>query len=257
MLSSHPIYPSRLDTRTRLIAIFVPVVLAGVTLNPIILGLLTANALALLFVSRVTPGDLVRAAVPLVLFCAITLVMHLLFTKSPDAAVRVIGPFRINDAALMTGLLYCWRILLFGLIALCFVRWIAQQEFVEVVWRVVSALGRIGIPALGVGMALTIAVRFIPQIFAEHRRIEMAQRLRGASRGGTGLNALRRFIPLLVPTVVSTLRRIDITADALTVRAWGVQPTRTFYRQGTLRALDAIVLSIVSLIVIVTLVSVW
>ncbi len=253
MISSQTSHSSILDTRTRLAAVIVPVLLVGLTLNPPIFGLLTIATLALTIAAGVTIKDLRRAALPLILFCTITLVMHLLFSRASDRTVFEFGLLRINQAALTTGLLYCWRILLFGLLALCFVRWIAQEEFVEIVWRAVSFLGKLGIPALGIGMALTIAVRFIPQIFAEHQRIEMAQRSRGAPRGGFGLTAARRFIPLLVPTVASALRRIDITADALTARAWGVHPTRTFYHRSRFGVLDLVILLLLSLLVIATL----
>lgn len=250
MISDHVVHPSRLDAGVRLIAIFVPAGLIGLTLNPAVLQLLTITAFTLVILAGVRVSDLAKAAVPLLMFCAITLTMHLLFSQSHDAISVAVGPLNLNKAALITGLLYCWRIALFFLVAICFVRWIGQEEFAESIWRALTPLGRLGIPAQGIGMAVTIAIRFIPQIFAEHRRIEMAQRARGAQISKTWFKGVRRFVPLLVPTIASALRRIDITADALTVRAWGVYPTRTFHRCRKLGAGDLAVLLATLLIII-------
>lgn len=243
--------PSSLNPRTRLAAVFIPAFLIGVTLDPVALTVLTLTAFGLALAAGVTRGDLRRAVVPLSIFCGITLIMHLLFTRTDASAEISLGFIALNGAALTIGLLYCWRIALFFVVALAFARWITQEEFAESVWRMLTPLGRIGIPVQGIGMALTIAIRFIPQIFAEHRRIGMAQRARGANPGGSRLNRVRQFVPLLVPTIASALRRVNTTADALTVRAWGVTPTRTFFRQSSFKMRDIGVLAAVLAIIVV------
>lgn len=250
MISSQAIHPSRLDAATRLAAIFVPTLMVGLTLNPAILGLLSVVTIAVAITAHLRLSDLAKIIVPLFLFCAITLTMHLLFSQSRTDIRIAIGPLNLSRVALLTGLLYCWRIGLFFVLASCFVRWIGQEEFAETVWRGLTPLGRIGLGVQGVGMALTIAIRFIPQIFIEHRRIAMAQRARGARASKNWLKSLRHFVPLLVPTIASALRRIDTTTDALTVRAWGASPTRTFHRRHNLGVGDWIVLVALLLIIV-------
>lgn len=253
MLFNQVVHSSRLDAAVRLAAIFVPALLTGLSLNPSVLAILSIAVLALTIIIRVPLSDLFRIAVPMLLFCAVTLLMHLLFSQSADSVRIVVGPLNFNQGALFTGLLYCWRIVLFFGVAVCFVRWIGQEEFAELVWRTLSPFGRMGLPAQGIGMAVTIAIRFIPQILSEHRRIEMAQRARGAQVGRSYFRSVKRFIPMLIPTMASALRRIDTTANALTVRAWGVYPTRTFHRRRSFGIRDAAML----LAIVVLVVSTW
>ncbi|MBK7093352.1 MAG: energy-coupling factor transporter transmembrane protein EcfT [bacterium] len=242
MLFTQEIHPSRLDAGVRIAAIFVPALLIGFSLNPSVLLLLSAFAVALVIIVRVPIASFAKIALPALIFCSITLVMHLLFSQSPDSSYFKVGPLSLNQLALNTGLLYCWRIVLFFLIALCFSHWIGQEELAELVWRTIAPLRKIGIPAQEIGLALTIAIRFIPQIFSEHHRIEMAQRARGANFSKNRFGNVRRFVPMLVPTVASALRRIDTTTNALTVRAWGVYPSRTFHRRRHFGLGDAVML---------------
>lgn len=249
MLFTQEIHPSRLDSGVRIAAIFVPALLIGLSLKPAVLLLLTAFLIALVTIVRVPAASFAKIATPTLLFCAITLGMHLLFSQSQDSIAIEIGPLSLNQSALLTGLLYCWRIVLFFLIALCFAHWIGQEELAELVWRTIAPLRKIGLPAQEIGLALTIAIRFIPQIFSEHRRIEMAQRARGADLGKKRFTNVRRFVPMLVPTVASALRRIDTTANALTVRAWGVFPSRTFYRRRNFGFGDVVMLLTLAVVV--------
>lgn len=250
MFVHHSHTPSRLDARTRLAAIFVPVVLISATLNPLALTILTMATIALAVLVKLTLTDLRRIRTPILIFCLVTLLMHVLFVHPKESTVIDLGFATINTSALLTGLLYCWRIGLFAILALSFVRWVTQEEFVVSVWRLLLPLGKVGVPAQGIGMALTIAVRFIPQILIEHRRIETAQRARGAEFAGSWIARTRQALPLLVPTVASAFRRIGTTADALTVRSWGVYPTRTFLRQGSLGRADVILLAALVLIAV-------
>ncbi|MGB5105088.1 MAG: energy-coupling factor transporter transmembrane component T [Candidatus Zixiibacteriota bacterium] len=253
MLSISSVKPSALDPRTRLAAIFIPAIIVGITLDPTALILLTAAVAALVIASGVTPTDLCRATLPLLIFCVVTLAMHLLFTRTSAVETISFGFVQLNRVALTIGLLYCWRVALFFAIALSFTRWISQEEFAESIWRLAAPLGKLGIPVQGICMALTISIRFIPQIFAEHRRIEMAQRARGANPSRGWLGRVRQFVPLLVPTMASGLRSINTTADALTVRAWGAAPTRTFYRRSQFAFRDTAAFAALILLVILIL----
>lgn len=254
MLTLHAHTPSSLDPRTRLAAIFVPVTLIGATLNPISLLVLTIVALGLALLTKLAPADVRRVWIPLLVFCLVTLVMHLLFVHPREGAAVNIGPVALHEQAIKSGLLYCWRIVLFAALALSFARWITQEEFVESVWRLMLPFGKLGVPVQGIGMSLTIAIRFLPQIVAEHRRIETAQRARGARRSGSWLTRTRQLIPTFVPTMASAFRRIQSTADALTVRGWAVYPTRTFLRKGSLGLADIALLAGLVVMVIVLVV---
>jgi energy-coupling factor transporter transmembrane protein EcfT len=245
---------SRLDARTRLAVVFVPAILVGLTLNPPALVVLTVVAIGVGLLARLSRADLKRAWLPLAIFCLVTLTMHLLFVRPHNSAAIDLGIFAVSEQALLTGSLYCWRIVLFAILALSFVRWVTPEEFVESIWRLILPLGNLGLPVQGVGMALTVAIRFIPQMLTEHKRIALAQRSRGASQGGSALARTRQALPLFVPTVSSAFRRIATTSDALVVRGWGIHPTRTFLRRSILGVADGALLAGLLLVIVVLVV---
>jgi len=68
-----------------------------------------------LVVLRIESNMLVKLLPYFLLMAAITLILHLLFNRTPSVVVATILGFPIRETALRVGLMYCWRILLFSL----------------------------------------------------------------------------------------------------------------------------------------------
>lgn len=245
---------SKLNPICRLLLVFVPAILVSIFLSPAKLAILSAYTLVLAVLARISFTQLRKLIIPFLLMSAVTLAMHLLFTRNSSTDTTAFGFFAVNTHALNTGLLYCWRIALFFLLGLAFVRSVAKEEFAEVVWRLLLPLRFLRVPVNDLAMALTIAIRFIPETIAEYRRIELLQKSRGAKIGGNWVNRVRRSAPIIIPAVASALRRIDTTADALVVRHWGEVPKRTFYRRLKFRFVDFIGMTLLAALLVSTLV---
>lgn len=241
---------SGVDPRVRLAAVAVPGVLASITLQPWAMLLLFATVVALQFWARVRFADIRRVMPLLILACGLILVLHLVFTKSdqtfPAFGMSLPGPLR-------TGLLYSWRMVIFVGLALSFARLIRAHEFAEIVWRSLALLRVFRVPANSLGLALTLAVRFIPTIRREYERIRLAQQLRGTKSVGGLFARTRSYVPLLVPVFTSSLRRSETLGDALEVRGWGVAARRTFFKEWRMRQADWII----SALLLALTIGVW
>ncbi len=76
--------------------------------------------------------------------------------------------------------------------------------------------------------AFTTAVRFVPVLAEEAETIMDAQKARGLElERGNFLKRIRNYIPILIPLIVSAIRRSLELAEAMESRAWGSTENRT------------------------------
>jgi energy-coupling factor transport system permease protein len=71
-------------------------------------------------------------------------------------------------------------------------------------------------------------VRFVPVLAEEAQTIMDAQKARGLElERGNFLKRIRNYIPILIPLIVSAIRRSLELAEAMESRAWGATKNRT------------------------------
>jgi energy-coupling factor transport system permease protein len=93
--------------------------------------------------------------------------------------------------------------------------------------------------------AFTTAVRFVPVLAEEAQTIMDAQKARGLEleKGGF-LKRIRNYIPILIPLIVSAIRRSLELAEAMESRAWGATKNRTNLYELKFHRGDLILLTI-------------
>jgi energy-coupling factor transport system permease protein len=76
--------------------------------------------------------------------------------------------------------------------------------------------------------AFTTAVRFVPVLAEEAQTIMDAQKARGLElEKGNLLKRIRNYVPVLIPLIVSAIRRSLELAEAMESRGWGATKKRT------------------------------
>jgi len=104
--------------------------------------------------------------------------------------------------------------------------------------------------------AFTTAVRFVPVLAEEAQTIMDAQKARGLElEKGNFMKRVRNYIPILIPLIVSSIRRSLELAEAMESRGWGASKKRTNLYALKMRRGDW-VLAIVSLLFLVTVIYV-
>lgn len=100
--------------------------------------------------------------------------------------------------------------------------------------------------------AFTTAVRFVPVLAQEAQTIMDAQRTRGLElERGNFVRRVKNYIPILIPLIISSIRRSLELAEAMESRAWGASKKRTnLYVLKMSRADSVIVLIIICIMVI-------
>lgn len=93
--------------------------------------------------------------------------------------------------------------------------------------------------------AFTTAVRFVPVLAEEAETIMDAQKARGLElEKGNFLKRIRNYIPILIPLIVSAIRRSLELAEAMESRAWGATKKRTNLYVLRLHRGDAVMIAI-------------
>jgi energy-coupling factor transport system permease protein len=109
--------------------------------------------------------------------------------------------------------------------------------------ELVLGMIRMGMP-YRVGFAISTALRLVPMIASSTVTIGQAQRSRGLDLdSGSLVERIRKFLPLLVPVFLSTIRSTNIFGMALESKGFGARENRTFYLQLHMRTADFIILA--------------
>jgi energy-coupling factor transport system permease protein len=94
--------------------------------------------------------------------------------------------------------------------------------------------------------AFTTAVRFVPVLAEEAQTIMDAQKARGLElEKGNFMKRIRNYVPVLIPLIVSAIRRSLELAEAMESRAWGATKNRTNLYALKLRRGDYVLLGII------------
>ena len=168
---------------------------------------------------------------------AALLAMVALFGRVPLVRLLREGAF----AYLIVGFLLVYNIVASGWLAGVAVRLVllvwaslllmalsAPMELSEALRRLLSPLGRLGLPVRDFTTSLSIALRFMPLFAEELGAVRAAQASRGAAFEDGGIaRRLRAYGGLMVPLFVGLFRRADRLASAMEARCYGAsgEPT--------------------------------
>ncbi|MDR2182076.1 MAG: energy-coupling factor transporter transmembrane protein EcfT [Treponema sp.] len=191
----------------------------------VLAGVLAAGRAA----GRVGPFILLgglRSAAP---YLAFIIFVQTAFTWSGDTSgiVFKLGFYSITRGELSRSLSLVLRLLalmssltLYGAVT-------PLRETLRALTRFLKPLSRIGIPGGDIAMTIAIALRFVPVLTGEARRITAAQLSRGGGSDFPGPARLRAAAGVLLPLFLRALERSERLAEAMILRCYqsGAAPT--------------------------------
>ena len=101
--------------------------------------------------------------------------------------------------------------------------------------NLLNPLKRFGFPAHELAMMISIALRFIPDLLDEAKRIMKAQASRGVDfNEGKLSEKIKAIVSLIIPLFISAFQRAEDLANAMESRNYNPEATRTFHSQENL-----------------------
>jgi energy-coupling factor transport system permease protein len=140
----------------------------------------------------------------------------------------------VEQEALLYGISIALRIDITIIAGMIFLSTTRNEE-------VAIGLVRLGIP-YRFAFAVSTALRLVPTIVATGLTISQAQRSRGLDlKSGSIVQRIRKYVPLLIPVFVSTIRSTNVFSMALESKGFGASPKRTFFLQTAMGRRDVLV----------------
>lgn len=219
-----------------------------------------ALSLVLFKMSEITYKQVRLMLIYTLLFLVINFVLTYIF--SPTQGCEIYGTthviFRITDRYIITQeqLLYqMTKLLKYASViplGMLFLLTTNPSEFA-------ASINRIGVN-YKVGFALSLTLRYFPDLIRDYHDISLAQQSRGIdfSKNEKLSVRVKNITNICVPLIFSTLDRIELISNAMDLRGFGKNKKRSWYSAKPLKSSDYISMVVCALIFIATiLVSVY
>ena len=120
-----------------------------------------------------------------------------------------------------------------------------------------AALNKIGI-SYNVGYAISIALRYIPDVQKDFQEIKIAQQARGIdmSKNEKLGERIKKLVVIIFPLIFSSMDRIDTVSNAMELRGYGKYHKRTWYAGKKATKIDYISILCIILFAVAALIRI-
>ena len=221
----------RLTGASKLVGLLMWSLAAMTAFHTPLLVILTVAAFLLFRISRIKLKEISF----MLKFTFVFMILNnlLIFLFSPQHAVsiygtktvlfEIAGPYVVTAEQLFYHLNVALKYTCTIPVVLLFVSTTNPSEFA-------ASLNRIGV-SYRISYAVSIALRYIPDIQREYYDISQSQQARGIemSKKAKFFQRLKNISAILVPLILSSLERIDTISNAMELRGFGKGKNRTWY----------------------------
>ncbi len=228
----------RLDPKTKLILVVVYIVMLFSAKWFISYGLVLLFLAAVIRISGIRVGVLLKSMKPLLFIIVLTALLNLFYTKGEEWVSFWI--FSISKEGVEAAIFMALRIamLICGTFMLTYTT--SPISLTDGLEAILGPLKKLKLPVHELSMMMCIALRFIPTLIEETDKIMSAQKARGADfETGSLFRRAKALIPILVPLFVSSFRRADELAVAMECRCYHGGEGRTKMKQLRYGKIDA------------------
>lgn len=219
-----------------LIAYIVAVFLAGNFLS--LAAVLVFLIIAVLF-SSVPIGSVLRSIKAIFFLILFTAVLNVLFhVRSETDTVYF---WVITKEGLLSAAFLASRLILLVTGSSLLTLTTTPVSLTDGLESLLKPLALIKFPVHELALIMSIALRMIPTLANETDRIICAQKARGADfESGNIISRLKALVPVLIPLIISALRRADELGDAMDARCYWGSKDRTKYKKLKLSFRDPV-----------------
>ena len=184
----------RLDPRFKIICAILYIVSIFIARNIWTFVLLTAFTVALVFLSRISLSVVLKSIKSLMVILLITAVINVLWLKGDTLLVKF-WSIEIYMEGIINAAIIALRIVLLLIGTSIFLTFTTTPiELSDGLDQLLSPLAKLKIPVHDFSMMMTIALRFIPTLIEETRKIMNAQKSRGADFDSGGIKIGRAHV---------------------------------------------------------------
>jgi energy-coupling factor transport system permease protein len=222
------------DPRSKLMALLL-IFFSLVFVQDIIgLGLGLIIVLIIYLVARLPFRSTWRSTIRALPFVVILALLQIIFMKtSSDSQIlfEIFGK-SIHVDALMSSVILVFRFILLIALVNAIVMTLSTSQITTALFHLLRPLEKIGFPANDITMITQITLRYIPLVAQIAEKTVKAQAARGGDWEKRGFNPIKQakmVLPLIVPVIISSLRRAETMAIAMESRGFNAAKKRSSY----------------------------
>jgi energy-coupling factor transport system permease protein len=178
-----------------------------------------------------------KAILPILIFTAI---INLFYGDGSTVLVEF-WKLSITTEGVFKAVFMATRIMLLIFISSVLTYTTTPNDLTDAIESLLSPLRFLGLKNAvhTLAMMMTIALRFIPTLIEEAEKIMNAQKARGADLESGGIiERVKALIPILIPLLISSVRRAYELAEAMECRCYNGGEGKTRMKQMKLKMLD-------------------
>ena len=238
----------RLDPRSKLLAMFLLIVISFWANNPVTNLLLFVVTGIFISLSGVPLSFFIKGLRSMFFLIAFTTIFQLFFISSGQVLWEI-GFIKITSHGIeQAGIIFC-RFVLIIFFSTLLTLTTMPLSLATAVESLLSPLKRFKVPVHEIGLMLSMSLRFVPTLMDDTIRIMNAQTARGVDFGeGSIIQKVKAMIPILIPLFATSLKRADSLATAMEARGYQGGVGRSQYRQLSWMRKDSIALILISLL---------
>ena len=224
----------RMDPRVKIVLLILLIVFIFVSKNAFSLLLCAVFIFAILIISRI-PIKLflknLKAILPILIFTAI---INMFYKDSNPTILFEFWKLAITKEGLYRAAFMGSRIILLIFISSVLTYTTTPNDLTDALEKLLSPLRFLGLKNAvhTLAMMMTIALRFIPTLIEEAEKIMNAQKARGADfETGNLKERAKALIPILIPLLISSVRRAYELAEAMECRCYNGGEGKTRMKQ--------------------------
>ena len=251
-------YPAKsfvhnMDPRAKFLLVIAYIVAVFLADNFFGLALVTASLIFFVLLARVPFGRVLRSVKMILFLILFTSVLNLFFYYS-TSELHIIWQWKaitISWEAVINTIFLAFRFFLLVMGASILTLTTTPVALTDGIESLLTPFKLIRLPVHELALIMSIALRFIPTLTDETNRIIAAQKARGANFETGGLiRRAKAMIPVLVPLLISALRRADELGDAMDARCYSGAKGRTKYKKLTFTWRDLAATLVVAALII-------
>ena len=245
------------DPRVKIVLMLAFIVLIFVSQNAFSLGFSALSVCFILLISRVPLKLYLRNIKAIWMVLVVTGIINLFYSNSGKVLISF-WKIEITSGGVYRALFMATRIVLLILISSVLTYTTTPNKLTDGIESLLSPLKYIGLKNAvhTFAMMMTIALRFIPTLIEEAEKIMNEQKARGADlENGKLVERVKALIPILIPLLISSVRRAYELAEAMECRCYNGGEGKTRMKQLTLCVTDvfAFVLIVIYIAGVITL----
>ncbi len=232
----------RLDPRVKLLALISYIIFIFITNSFLSLLFITATTLALILLTKVPLKVYLKNIKSIWFIILLTAVLNIFYSEG-GAQIVEWWIFDIRWLGVRKAIFMAIRIVSLILISAMLTYTTTPTHLTDAIEKLLSPLKYIGLgnAVHVIAMMMTIALRFIPTLIDETSKLMNAQKARGADFENGGLiKKVKALIPILIPLLISSVRRAFELSEAMESRCYTGSHKRTRMKQLKLSLKDAV-----------------